>query len=277
VIFVDNLTKRFPVKRPLREMLRRPLPHNWAMALDGVNLEINQGEVFGLLGPNGAGKTTFLKILSTLLLPTAGRVAVAGYDVVKAPDKVRKTIGCCLDTERSFYYRLTGRQNLTFFATLNNLNARAASSRVEKVLDIVGLNGAAGTPFMNYSKGMQQKLGLARALLTDPAVLLLDEPTKSLDLGAATEFRRFLRGKAAELRKTVLVVTHSPEEASECDRLAIMDQGRIVAQGSRADVRDFIRAQGLPAYALDDKASRAAESFFGLQSVNDDAGSLQLS
>jgi ABC-2 type transport system ATP-binding protein len=220
------------------------------MALDGVDLEVSQGEVFGLLGTNGAGKTTLLKILSTLLLPTEGFAVVNGHDVVKAPRKVRQVVGYCLDTERSFYFRLTGVQNLRFFATLNNMTLRETTTRITEVLNMVELNGAADAPFMTYSKGMQQKLGLARALLTDPAVLLLDEPTKSLDPAAATEFRRFLRGILAErLRKTILMVIHSFEEARECcDRVAIMDQGRIVFHGTWPEVQEFIQAHGFPGH-----------------------------
>ncbi len=234
-------------------MVRRPFHRRWMTALDGVDLEVRQGEVFGLLGPNGAGKTTLLKILSTLLLPTEGRATVNGHDVVEAPRRARQAVGYCLDTERSFYYRLTGMQNLAFFANLNNIGSREATTRIGEVLGMVGLNGAAGDPFMTYSKGMQQKLGLARALLTDPTILLLDEPTKSLDPGAAIEFRRFLRGTLAErLGKTILLVTHSLEEARECcDRVAILDQGRVSFQGTWPEVQGFIQTHGFPGHSLD--------------------------
>lgn len=250
-IIVHNLTKRFPTRRRLEDMIRRPFHHRWVTALDEMNLEVRQGEVFGLLGPNGAGKTTLLKILCTLLLPTGGRAIINGHGVVEDPRRVRQAVGYCLDTERSFYYRLTGRQNLAFFATLNNLPSREATSRSAEVLEMVGLNGAAGDPFMTYSKGMQQKLGLARALLTNPAVLLLDEPTKSLDPGAAAQFRRFLRSTLAEkLGKTVLLVTHSLEETCECcDRVAIMDQGRIAFQGTGPEVRGFLQTHGSPGHS----------------------------
>jgi ABC-2 type transport system ATP-binding protein len=220
-------------------------------ALDGVDLAVRPGEIFGLLGPNGAGKTTLLKILCTLLLPTSGRAVVNGYDVVEAPSTIRQVVGYCLDTERSFYYRLTGRQNLVFFATLNNLGAGERARRIPEVLESVGLQGAADARFMTYSKGMQQKLGLARALLTDPAVLLLDEPTKSLDPGAAAEFHRFLRGTLAEQRgKTILLVTHSLEECRACcDRIAIMDRGQIVFQGHWPVVQGFLHVHGFPGQA----------------------------
>jgi ABC-2 type transport system ATP-binding protein len=246
VVLVHNLTKRFRAERRWGEIVRRPLHARWMTALDGVDLEVRRGEVFGLLGPNGAGKTTLLKIFCTLLLPTSGRAVIGGYDVVAAPSKVRQVVGYCLDTERSFYYRLTGYQNLAFFATLNNLSSGERTRRILEVIEVVGLDGASDGRFMSYSKGMQQKLGLARALLTDPVVLLLDEPTKSLDPGAATAFRRFLRGTLAEkLGKTILLVSHTLEECRECcDRMAIMDRGRIVFQGGWSEVQGFMQAQG---------------------------------
>jgi ABC-2 type transport system ATP-binding protein len=251
-VLVYNLTKRFRAERRWGDIVRRPLHARWMTALDGVDLEVRRGEVFGLLGPNGAGKTTLLKIFCTLLLPTSGRAVIGGYDVVAAPSKVRQVVGYCLDTERSFYYRLTGYQNLAFFATLNNLSSEEKARRILEAIEVVGLDGAADTRFMSYSKGMQQKLGLARALLTDPAVLLLDEPTKSLDPGAATAFRRFLRGTLAEkLGKTILLGSHSLDECRECcDRMAIMDRGRIVFQGSWLEVQGFMQAQGFPGQAL---------------------------
>jgi ABC-2 type transport system ATP-binding protein len=251
VVLVHNLTKRFRAERRWGDIVRRPLHAKWVTALDGVDLEVRRGEVFGLLGPNGAGKTTLLKIFCTLLLPTSGRAVISGYDVVEAPSKVRQMVGYCLDTERSFYYRLTGYQNLVFFATLNNLSSGERARRILEVIGVVGLDGAADVRFMSYSKGMQQKLGLARALLTDPVVLLLDEPTKSLDPGAATAFRRFLRGTLAEkLGKTILLVSHTLEECRECcDRMAIMDRGQIVFQGSWPEVQRFMQAQGFPGQA----------------------------
>lgn len=245
-ISVRNLVKRFPLSRGLTEIVRRPFTPRLATALDGLDLEVGYGEIFGLLGPNGAGKTTLLKILCTLVLPTGGIATITGHNVVQAPASVRQAIGYCLDTERSFYYRLTGRQNLAFFGALNNLESKQAAERIAKLTEMLGLSYAIDRPFATYSKGMQQKLGLARALMTDPGVLLLDEPTKSLDPAAAAEFRHFLRKTLIDrFEKTILLVTHSLEDASECcDRIALMNQGRISLRGTWAEVRGAIRNGG---------------------------------
>jgi ABC-2 type transport system ATP-binding protein len=250
-IVARNVSMRFPVRRPWAELALRPFRLRWTTALEGIDLEVGAGEVVGLLGPNGAGKTTLLKILCTLLLPSGGRAAVNGVDVSVAPRKVRQAVGSCLDTERSFYFRLTGNQNLEFFAALNNLDSREAAARIARALRTVRLDGAGDALFMTYSKGMQQKLGLARALLTDPSVLLLDEPTKSLDPGAAAELRHFLRATLADrLGRTILLATHSLEEARECcDRVVIMDRGRIALQGSWAEAQAFITTHGFPVSA----------------------------
>jgi ABC-2 type transport system ATP-binding protein len=247
-IVVRKLTKLLPRTRPWAEMLSHPFRRDWLTVLDGVDLEIADGEVLGLLGPNGAGKSTLLKILCTQLLPTQGSATIADQDILEQPERVRKTLGHCFDSERSFYFRLTGRENLEFFAALNNLEAAPAAARIAEVLEMVGLTSQAGKPFMYYSKGMKQKLALARALLTDPSVLLLDEPTQNLDPAASTEFRRLVRSVlVGQLRKTIILVTHSLEEAYECcDRCAIMDRGRLLFLGSCAETQEYIRAHGFP-------------------------------
>jgi ABC-2 type transport system ATP-binding protein len=246
VVRVRELTKRFPLQKSWLEILRRSSETHWMTALNGVSFDIDAGEVVGILGANGAGKTTLVRILSTLLLPTEGQAEVMGQDVVKHQADVRRNVGWCLDTERSFYHRLTGNQNLAFFAALNNVNAGRTAARIKEVIEIVGLASAADRPFRNYSRGMQQKLGLARALLTDPAILLLDEPTKSLDPRAALEFRAFVQNVLARgLKKTLVIVTHNLDEARQCcDRILFMDHGRITAAGSWSEIEPEIRRQG---------------------------------
>lgn len=245
-VVVHGLIKRFPVRRPLGEVLRRPLSRKWKQALAGVDLEVGRGEVFGLLGPNGSGKTTILKVLATIFLPTAGRALVEGRDVTREPGEVRRRVGCLFDPERGFYHRLTGRENLAFYAALDGLSRREGARRIEELLARFGLEGSGRVPVMNYSKGMQQRLGLARALLADPPVLLLDEPSRSLDPGSAAAFRRALREDlASRSGKTVVLATHSLEEGRACcDRAAVLDEGRISSQGAWPEVERFFAQPG---------------------------------
>jgi ABC-2 type transport system ATP-binding protein len=236
-IEIQNLTKRYRIRRTFRECLRAPFGSRWTTVVDSVNFEIAQGELFGLLGPNGAGKTTLVKLLSTLVLPTSGTAIVNGWDVTRNIYAVRRSIGYCMDTERSFFFRLTGAQNLEFFAALNDVGART-KERIAEVTDLLRLGDVIREPFMSYSSGTRQKLGLARALLNDPPVLILDEPTRGMDPAAAEEFRWFIRGSLVDrFRKTILLVTHNMEEAESCDRVAVMSHGRIVALGRDDAVR----------------------------------------
>lgn len=237
-IEVKGLRKQFPVTKRYRDLLLHPFRSKLLTALDGLDLQVGEGELFVLLGPNGAGKTTLIKVLTTLLLPTQGEAWVNGYEVTKNPGKVRSSVGYCIGSERSFYWRLTGRQNLRFFSTLNNLNPRQAKSKIEEVLQLVDLEESADRMLMTYSTGMKQLMGVARALLTDPEILFVDEPTKSLDPLAADRVRRFIKERlVGHGGKTVFVATHNLGEAEElADRIAIICRGRIKASGSLGEL-----------------------------------------
>jgi ABC-2 type transport system ATP-binding protein len=199
------------------------------VALDSLGLQVRPGEVYGVLGPNGAGKTTAIRIFSTLLIPTAGTARVMGHDVVKAAGEVRRRIGLILGGERGLYERLTGRQNLEYFASLYLMSPRRGAKRAATALEEVGLAHAGDRRVEQYSRGMRQRLHVARGLLPDPDVIFMDEPTIGLDPEAARDFRRLV----PELRdrgKTVLLTTHYMLEADVlCERIAVIDHGKLVA------------------------------------------------
>jgi ABC-2 type transport system ATP-binding protein len=198
-------------------------------ALEGISLDVEVGEVHGLLGPNGAGKTTLVKILSTVLLPTAGSASVMGHDVVRETAAVRPLIGIVFGGDRGLYTNLTGRQNLAYWAALYNIPAKETRARVERLLERVGLAERADDLTQTYSRGMKQRLHLARGLVGQARVLFLDEPTIGMDPLAARDFRRLVNELRAEGR-TILITTHDMAEAEAvCDRVALIDHGRLLA------------------------------------------------
>jgi ABC-2 type transport system ATP-binding protein len=202
------------------------------VALDGVSLTIPQGEVHGLLGPNGAGKTTLVKILSTVLLPTSGAASVLGHDVVAEARSVRPRIGIVFGGERGLYWRLSGRQNLEYWGALYRLSRQEIRERAERLLERVGLLERADERVETYSRGMKQRLHLARGLIGDALVLFLDEPTTGMDPIAAREFRALISELRGEGR-TILLATHDmPEAEALCDRVTLIDRGRILATES---------------------------------------------
>ncbi len=228
-ISVQDLEKRYTTYLR-RGMFRRE--KKIVEALKGISFDVRRGEVFGLLGPNGAGKTTTVKILCTLLLPDGGRASVLGYDVVEQAPEVRKRIGVSLTVEKGFFWKLTGRENLTYFGMLYGMDGPRLRGRVNEVLRLVGLTelGVEDKLYEEYSLGMKARLSIARALLTDPEVLILDEPTLGLDPPSARTLRELLVRIAHEEGKTVLVTTHNMFEAEiVCDRVAIINQGKIIA------------------------------------------------
>jgi ABC-2 type transport system ATP-binding protein len=206
-----------------------PRKRDPVVALDGVSLTIPAGEVHGLLGPNGAGKTTLVKILSTVLLPTSGRAYVLGHDVVEETRLVRPRIGIVFGGERGLYTRLTARQNLEYWGALYRLPTPEIKRRSEALLERVGLTDRGGQRVEEFSRGMKQRLHLARGLIGDAKVLFLDEPTTGMDPIAAREFRRLIEELKGEGR-TILLTTHDMVEAeSVCDRVTLIDKGTVLA------------------------------------------------
>ena len=235
----SGLAKTFVKKRTVPELLKHPFRRAERIhALRGVSLEVREGEIFGLLGPNGAGKTTLLKILSCLVLPDAGEARVGGEDV-RNEARVKPKIGLVNSDERSFYWRLSGRENLRFFATLYDVEPSRSESRIAELLGKVDMARAGDRRFADYSSGMKQRLAVARALLHDPPILFMYEPTRSLDPAASRSLREFID---TELRhrdgKTILLATHNLREAEVlCDRVAILAGGRIRQVGTVPEVR----------------------------------------
>jgi len=266
----DTLSKVYIKRRALREMVLHPLaPAERVAALRDVSLEVQRGEIFGLLGPNGAGKTTLLKILACLVLPTRGQALVDGANVGEADRQVKRSIGFVTSDERSFYWRLTGRENLEFFARLYGLGGRSGHRRTRDLLREMDLDEVADRQFMSYSSGMKQRMSIARALLHDPPILCLDEPTRSLDPIAAKHLRSFVtRRLHGEAGKTILLATHNLQEAEEmCSRLVVLERGRILRQGTIAEVtaglpgRDLylLVVRGLDAFPEDARWSAQVE------------------
>lgn len=236
IVVVDDLRKVFARKttKPDRKGVMRFLPGRKGpaelfVAVDRVSFDIRRGEIFGLLGPNGAGKTTTIRMLSTLLEPTSGTAIINGYDVMTQTAKVRQNLGAVLTGERSIYWKLTGRENLEYFAALYHIPRSVAHERVQSLLERLDLASRADEYVERYSSGMKQRIAIAKALLANPPVLLLDEPTIGLDPQSARNLRELILEIKAEGR-TILLTTHYMEEADLlCDRVGIIDSGKIIA------------------------------------------------
>jgi ABC-2 type transport system ATP-binding protein len=253
-----GLEKTFVKARSIREILIHPFRRaDRVEALRGVDLRVTEGEILSLLGPNGAGKTTLLKILSCLVLPDRGTALVGGHDTIHE-NLVKRLIGYVHSDERSFYWRLSARENLRFFARLYDVPRRQTEARIDELLERVDLMKAADRPFSGYSSGMKQRVSIARALLHDPPILLMDEPTRSLDPATSRSLRQFildqLKGRDG---KTILLATHDLREAEVVsDRIAILIRGRSGSpRADRAVSHPHRRDRGRVA-SLDRRARR---------------------
>src|SRR3954469_22026301 len=249
-------------------------------AVRGVSFEVAEGELFGLLGPNGAGKTTTIKMLITLLIPTSGSAHVLGLDVVKSPREVRRRIGYVFGGDRGLYERLSGLDNLRYFAELYGVAPREQKRRIAELLELVGLAGRERERVEGYSRGMRQRLHIARGLLHSPEVLFLDEPSIGVDPVAARELRRTVSDLAAA-GTTVLLTTHYMAEADElCDRIAVIADGQIQALGTPAELRhhaDGRRVVEVEAYGVPDTAVSALRGLPGVrETAIEERGALQL-
>jgi ABC-2 type transport system ATP-binding protein len=235
-IEVDGLCRTYRSRRGIARRRR-----NDVEALRGISFEVERGELFGLLGPNGAGKTTTIKILATLLLPSAGSARVLGFDPAREPGKVRPRIGHVFGGDRGLYDRLSALDNLRYFADLYRVPVREKRARIGELLELVGLAGRERERVETYSRGMRQRLHIARGLLHDPEILFLDEPTIGLDPVGAREVRETV----ATLRtqgKTILLTTHYMYEADElCQRIAVISEGELAAAGTPSELKARVR------------------------------------
>ena len=239
-------------------------------ALKDISFNIEKGQLFGLLGPNGAGKTTTIKILTTLLLPTTGRAIVLGHDVADDARAIRRRVGYVFGGDRGLYDRLTALDNLRYFAELYEVPHRQQSKRIGHLLEVVGLTGRERELVEGYSRGMRQRLHIARGMLHDPDVVFLDEPTIGIDPVGARELRQTIAGLAAA-GKTILLTTHYMFEADElCDEIAVINSGLIIARGTPADLKANVsvgRVLEIEVYGLGDHAVDAVRAMAGVSGV----------
>lgn len=235
IIFTENLRRTYQTTTGIIRRKRKEI-----VALDGVDLSIQSGELFGLLGPNGAGKTTITRILATVLLPTFGTAQVFGLDIVKAVKEIRPRIGLVFGGERGLYWRLSGRDNLQYFADLYKVPPEVAKRRIPELLELVGMADRANERVEGYSRGMKQRLHIARGLIHDPELLFLDEPTIGLDPLAAREMREVIRG-LNQTGKTIFLTSHYMFEIdSLCNRVAVMSKGKILVMDTPSALKKVV-------------------------------------
>jgi ABC-2 type transport system ATP-binding protein len=240
-INTKNLGRIYKIRNNRKEKFKELL------ALENVDLSIKKGELFGLLGPNGAGKTTLIKILTTLLSPTTGTATVAGFDVEKSPDEVRKRINMVSGGETSGYGLLTVRENLWMFAQFYGIESKVANDRIKRLSEIVGISDRLNTKSSDLSTGLRQKMNIIRGFITDPQVLFLDEPTLGLDVGASRDVRTFIKKWMNDNgERTLLLTTHYMVEADElCDRVAIINQGKVLACDTPLNLKKTLQKEAI--------------------------------
>jgi ABC-2 type transport system ATP-binding protein len=240
IIAANNLTRKFKS----------------LTAVDGVSFTVEEGEVFGFLGPNGAGKTTTINILCTLLAPTSGTASIAGYDCARQPDAVRASIGIIFQ-DTTLDTGLTAYENLKFHAYLYNLDRKLTERRIDEMLEIVELTQRKNDLIKNFSGGMKRRLEIARGLLHYPRVLFLDEPTLGLDPQTRNTIWAFIADLRRRERITVFMTTHYMEEAENCGRIAVIDRGKIIAEGTPAGLKELVRGDSIHLVTEDNERARA--------------------
>jgi len=279
---VRALSKSFETREgPILHKRRKTL-----VAVDEISFSVHRGEIFGLLGPNGAGKTTTIKMLCTLITPSSGDAFINEKSIVEDPQKVRESLGVMLTGERTLYWKLTGRENLEYFAALYHLQHSDTKKRINYLLQLVGLGDREDTIVENYSTGMRIRLSFAKALLNEAPVLLFDEPTASLDPQSSRLIRDIIRGLKKE-GYAIILTTHNMDEADALsDRVAIIDHGKIVRLGSPSELKEKVKSNDIieiEAFNLSDQTANALQSFSEISKVavsaigsNDNKGLLRI-
>lgn len=244
---------------------------NEKVAVNSISFDVKKGEIFGILGPNGAGKTTTIRMLSTLLIPTSGKAVVLGVDVSdnKKAKELRKRINMVSGGERGLYYRLTGRQNLKYFADLYGVPKDIRDERIENTLELVKMTDAADKRVEEYSRGMKQRIHIARALINDPEILFLDEPTIGLDPEISLQIRKIVR-QLSDSGKTVILTTHYMFEAEElCNRMILLRHGNIVGYGSTDELKGMVSDDTMVRIVTTSDPSGVMDSLSRFECIND--------
>ena len=240
MIQAEHLSKTYILRERnglFRKKTRREIP-----AVKDISLEIPRGSITGVLGINGAGKTTTIRMLASLIAPTSGTLTMDGMDAVKHHLQVKKRINVITGGERNLYWRLTARENLRYFGNLYGLGGKTLEQRIDRLLAAVGLTEAHNTPVERYSKGMKQRLQIARGLINDPEYLFLDEPTLGLDILIAREIRDLIRRLAKEQNRGILLTTHYIREAEElCDTIYLLEKGEVIAHGTKEELAELFQ------------------------------------
>ena len=263
---VQSLHKVFETKEgPLFRKVRKTV-----VAVDGITFSVSKGEIFGLLGPNGAGKTTTIKMLCTLISPSSGDAYINGFSASKDQQKVRENLGVMLTGERTLYWKLTGRENLEYFAALYHMEQAYANKRIDQLLDLVGLKEREHMFVENYSTGMRIRLSFVKALLNEAPVILFDEPTAGLDPQSSRLIRDIIRDLKRE-GQAIILTTHNMEEADVLsDKVAIIDHGKIVALGAPSELKEKVKSNDIieiEARNLSDHTADALQSFSEVSKV----------
>ncbi len=270
-IEVRSLSKTFTVKEgaAFRKTAKT------VTALESVSFTVRKGEIFGLLGPNGAGKTTTIKTICTLLQPTSGEVYVNGHDVVNEPQQARQDLGVMLTGDRTLYWKLSGRENLEYFAALYHMNRAQAKRRIQELLKLVGLDERQDTLVENYSTGMRIRLSFIKGILHEPPVILLDEPTMSLDPQSA----RLIREIIQDMRNkghAILLTTHYMEEADQLsDRVAVIDHGKIIALASPGELKRSVMKSEVIEIEAQNIDPQIVERLKGIPNINEVVSTIQ--